>query len=574
MTELLDLVKNEKWEEAGERAESLRQTGEESEEFMILSATICGAQGDVQKEYEEICRGLQNYSMNYELYYMLGNYYMGQHRSNLAWLCYEQAKHYCGGHDDRKMIEESMGIAVSQPDFDVNPVSIVILAEEGTSMLHDAVESIIKNESGTSYEILVIDNQCMGQALEWLGAYEQVRIISCSKRMGFGEGINIGIKCAQIFNDIYLMQSNAVLLPNTLFWLRMGLYERETIGATGGITNEEKFMQYQELSCQTFEEYVKAAERINVPDECVRENKLWLEPFSLLLRREAVDDIGLFERRISSWLYCVMDYGMRLMKAEYETVLMYNSFIYCQPCVMNYGEEEDCERFESKWKFQILYYANSRTELLEMIHAPKYEKIRVLEVGCGCGSTLSAIRRQYPNARVYGIELMADVAAAGKFMADIIVGNIETMELPYEEHIFDYVIFGDVLEHLRDPKAVIERMKKYLKPDGRVLASIPNVMNIEVVVSLLQGNFTYQDVGLLDRTHIHMFTLREIVNMFRDAGYEMEQVFPKNFREGMIENNEKNRKIVDGLYQLEGIARPEEFEVYQWIVCAVWDGNE
>lgn len=200
---------------------------------MILCATICGAQSDVKKEYAEICRGLRNYPMNYELYYMLGNYYMGQQRDNLAYLCYEQAKHYCGEQNDKLMIEESMGMAVSQPGFDVNPVSIVILAEEDTQMLRDAVKSIIENESETSYEILVIDNQCIGQALEWLSEYEQVRRISCPKKMGFGEGTNVGIKLAQIYNDIYLMRSNEVFLPNTLFWLHMALYEREMIGATG-----------------------------------------------------------------------------------------------------------------------------------------------------------------------------------------------------------------------------------------------------------------------------------------------------------------------------------------------------
>lgn len=565
MTELLELVQSGKWEEAGVLAEDLKQAGETSEEFMILYATICAEQGTVQNEYEAICRGLQNYPMSSELYFMLGNYYMGQRRSNLAYLCYEQARHYCQEPGDLQMIRESMGMAAGQPDFEVNTISVVILAEQNVGMLRDTVESIIEHGAGISYEIIVVDNECLGQALEWLHEYEQVRLVTCSGKTGFAEAANIGIKLAQIQNDVYLMSSEAVLLPNTLFWLRMGLYERETVGAAGGISNESWPQQKSELSCQTFEEYAAAAGRINVPDECGSENRIWLDAFSLLLRRKAIDNTGLFEGRTAGRLYSVMDYGMKLARADYETVLCHNSFVYRRRGE-NHAKEGDLEQFEAKWKFPVLYYSNSRSDLIGVIQRPRGEEIRVLEVGCGCGSTLSAIRYKYPNAHVYGIELMSEVAAGGKYMADIIVGNIETMEMPYEEHMFDYIMFGDVLEHLRDPKRVVENMKRYLRPGGRILASIPNVMNIEVVVSLLKGDFTYRDHGLLDRTHIHLFTLREIGRMFREAGYVIENIWTSNWREGMLEQTEENERIIEALYRIEGIADQAEFEVYQYLV--------
>lgn len=569
MTQLLELVQNGKWEEAGILAEDLKQAGETSEEFMILYATICVEQGTVQNGYEAICRGLESYPMNAELYFMLGNYYMEQQRGNLAYLCYEQARHYCTEPDDCQVFEESMRMAAGLPDFEVNGVSIVILAWQNDEILRGTVESIIEHEAGISYEIIVVDNECLGQPLEWLHEYEQVRLVAYREKTGFAEGANTGIKLAQIYNDIYLMSSDAILLPNTLFWLRMGLYERETVGAAGGISNETWHQQRRELSCRTQEEYALEAQRINVPDECGCENKVWLDAFSLLLRRRAIDDTGLFEGRMSGQLYSVMDYGMKLVRANYEAVLCHNSFIYRRR-KENFEAAEDLEMFKWKWKFPIIYYSNSRDDIIEKIQRSRREEIRVLEVGCGCGSTLSALRYHYPNAHVYGIELMPEVAIAGKYMADIIVGNIETMEMPYEEHMFDYIIFGDVLEHLRDPKQVVENMKRFLRPGGKILASIPNVMNIEVVVSLLKGYFTYRDQGLLDRTHIHMFTLREIGRMFQEAGYVIENIWIRDQREGIIEKSEENERIIEALYQIEGIAERQEFEVYQYLVeCAV-----
>lgn len=569
MSELMELVKNEKWEEAWELAENLRRTGEESEEFMILYATVCGAQGSAEKEYEEICHGLQKYPMNYELYYMLGHYYMGQQRSSLAYLCYEQANHYCEGQDDRQMIEESMGVAAGQPDFEVNPVSFIILAEDDVRMLRDAVQSVIRNECGTSYEILVIDNRCQGDALEWLREYRPVRVIPCPEKTGFAGGINLGVESAQVCNDIYLMSSDAILQPNTLFWLRMCLYERDTVGAAGGISNAGSGQQRIDLTEQMRDDYVLVSKVMNVPDRYAHENKVCLEAFSLLIKRKALESAGMFEGEDATDRYCCVDYGMKLTKAGYEQVVCYNSFIYRQVSSGNgyiSFHKEDFDRFKERWGFSVPYYSASRQDLIEKIRQPQQEEIWVLEVGCGCGSTLSAIRCQYPNAHVYGIELMEEVAACGKYMADIIAGNIETMELPYEEHVFDYIMFGDVLEHLRDPGKVVERMKKYLRPDGRILASIPNVMNIEIVVDLLKGNFKYRNAGLLDRTHIHLFTLREIERMFKEAGYVLVGLEAKCLREGHLEKNEENERIIEAIYRIPGIADQMEFETYQYLV--------
>ena len=56
--------------------------------------------------------------------------------------------------------------------------------------------------------------------------------------------------------------------------------------------------------------------------------------------------------------------------------------------------------------------------------------------------------------------------------------------------MFDYIIFGDVLEHLHDPMAALAYCKDFLKEEGRIIANIPNVMHISVIEELLKGNFT------------------------------------------------------------------------------------
>ena len=98
------------------------------------------------------------------------------------------------------------------------------------------------------------------------------------------------------------------------------------------------------------------------------------------------------------------------------------------------------------------------------------------------------------------------------------------MGMPYEEEQFDCVIFGDVLEHLFDPWAVIEKVKPYIKQNGVILASIPNVAHISVLAPLLSGNWTYTEYGLLDKTHVRFFTFNEMLRMFLKAGYSISKV--------------------------------------------------
>jgi len=128
--------------------------------------------------------------------------------------------------------------------------------------------------------------------------------------------------------------------------------------------------------------------------------------------------------------------------------------------------------------------------------------------------------------------------------------------------MFDYIIFGDVLEHLRRPDKAIEYCKSLLKNYGCIIASIPNLMHISVMEDLLKGNFTYRETGLLDKTHIHFFTYNEIIRMFRDNGYRI-----TNITTIIHKITEEQRTLID---QLTSIYDSPHFmyETFQYIISA------
>lgn len=200
-----------------------------------------------------------------------------------------------------------------------------------------------------------------------------------------------------------------------------------------------------------------------------------------------------------------------------------------------------------------------------MINEKHDKDIHVLEIGCGLGSTLARIKYLYPNAYVQGVEISPQIASIAGKIHNVMQGDIEKMEIPFENGNFDYIIFADVLEHLHEPGAVLKRIKPLLRAGGRIVCSIPNVMHLSVMNSLINGHFDYQDSGILDKTHIRFFTWNSIVELLSESGFMVENVL---YTMNGQENSEEGRKFLDAVEKLPNAALRQQFVAYQYIFAA------
>lgn len=192
--------------------------------------------------------------------------------------------------------------------------------------------------------------------------------------------------------------------------------------------------------------------------------------------------------------------------------------------------------------------------------------MHILEIGCGCGAMLGYIKGLYPNAKVYGVEVMEGAAHIATHIGEVLCGDIEKMELPWEMEYFDYVIMGDVLEHLMDPEAVLKKLRGYLKNGGHILASMPNMKHYTVLLPLLRWDiFSYVDSGILDRTHVKMYTGTEIKNLILRSGYVLEKW---GFHIAGQPNEQEDR-MLDILAGFMDEPSKEPFLAYQYVLKAV-----
>lgn len=166
---------------------------------------------------------------------------------------------------------------------------------------------------------------------------------------------------------------------------------------------------------------------------------------------------------------------------------------------------------------------------------------RVVEVGCSSGALAREYKKSNPAVHYTGIEIVPAYAEMAREHCDRVVDvDIERVAIDQLRTDFeaDCWVFGDVLEHLYDPWALLKKIRESMARGGCVVACIPNAQHWSVQARLSIGDFRYQDSGLFDRTHIRWFSRVTMLEMFRNAGFVVDagkaRVFNEPQREAFL----------------------------------------
>ena len=177
---------------------------------------------------------------------------------------------------------------------------------------------------------------------------------------------------------------------------------------------------------------------------------------------------------------------------------------------------------DSQYEFKPFKYS-SHYWILNALRGEK-EPVRILDAGTAGGYLGKVWRNQ--GHYVAGIEFDAATGEkARQYYDEFEIANLETYPFSRRGE-FDYIVFADVLEHLRDPAAVLRRCIPSLKASGKIIISVPNIANWIIRLSLLFGKFDYMDRGILDRTHLRFFTMRSLNQLLSEVSCEVLDAIP------------------------------------------------
>ena len=124
-------------------------------------------------------------------------------------------------------------------------------------MTSQCINSIRQTILAEDTQIIVVDNASKDGSAEWLRQQDDLRVRFNNENAGFPKGCNQGIELADKDADIFLLNNDAVLTPNALFWLKIALYENDRVGSSGSMSNYVSNDQMIE------EDFVNPADEIN-----------------------------------------------------------------------------------------------------------------------------------------------------------------------------------------------------------------------------------------------------------------------------------------------------------------------
>ena len=148
---------------------------------------------------------------------------------------------------------------------------------------------------------------------------------------------------------------------------------------------------------------------------------------------------------------------------------------------------------------------------------------RVLDLGCAGGYLAALLAAR--GYRVTGVERPEGVGADFPREVELVEADLD-QGLPPLAGEFDFAICADILEHLRDPRRLLDEVRGKLAPGGRLITSLPNSGNLYFRLNVLVGRFPQHDRGLFDRTHLHFYMWANWVELLSSAGYAVETCHP------------------------------------------------
>lgn len=198
---------------------------------------------------------------------------------------------------------------------------------------------------------------------------------------------------------------------------------------------------------------------------------------------------------------------------------------------------------------QTPVHENHNPQLLSLI--PTFSK-KLIEIGCSSGALARAFKLNNADIDWIGVEIDEKYAdLASRYCDKSIVSDVDRWNRADFEKFSDRDcwVFGDVLEHLKDPWQVVANIRSVIPHNGSIVVCIPNASHWSLLVRFATGNIRYENQGLLDKTHLRWFSRITIFELFESNGFKVVEGLSRIFYEP---EREKFLPLIGHIAELNG----------------------
>jgi len=183
-----------------------------------------------------------------------------------------------------------------------------------------------------------------------------------------------------------------------------------------------------------------------------------------------------------------------------------------------WGLKEDIRFKIADTPFIYQLKSHSLSSHMQIVGLVPYER-RVLDIGCGKGLLLPFLLEK--KCEVVGIDVLAPESVDKGFSTYHQLDLEQKPHIPYPDESFDVIILADFIEHMKNLDPILKELKRVLKSEGIVIVSTGNIALWLYRMLLLFGSFPYARKGVLDETHVHLYTFSTFCQLMRRAGFKI-----------------------------------------------------
>lgn len=303
---------------------------------------------------------------------------------------------------------------------------------------------------------------------------------------GFPGGCNIGIKASKKENDIFLLNNDTILCANSLYTLRMGLYEKDNYGSAGSVTNNCANLQ-SVFKSDSIDELKEFGLRNNVVNKR-SEIKLMLVAFAVLIKRHVLEKVGYLDERFFPGNFEDDDISLRILKENYQNVLVYNSFIihlgtvsfkkvdYSGILMKNYDKLVEKYNFQEDNGFYCFTHSETNVAFyLNQIKEIKKDNAKILVVKSDLGAAILHAAYLCPQFEFYGLNNTVSCATISTHLEGVNIEHYFDIENnPFKSIKFDFIVLDSTVIQKDEFEKYMTVLKNMMDDDGTMMIMTKN----------------------------------------------------------------------------------------------------